>query len=91
MAIVAKKLNDRERLINNFILLIFKGKAQKHAQAKVMSDAKAYIAHKGKKWTARLDLLFRSTWSKKIPLEIIEEVKNPNSLVKPSPQQILLG
>lgn len=77
--------NEREKIINRFIIRIFRGKARGISKPLVMIKLKKFIRDNGKKWTSKLEGLFDSTWNKNIPPEILAEFKQEKPLrIKPN-------
>jgi ribosomal protein L37AE/L43A len=80
----------REQLINSFIIRIFKAKSAGLSKGMALIKAKHFINSGNKKWTDPLEELFETTWSKKVPPEVlhqfqIEEREANGPVVKDSP------
>lgn len=78
----------KEKLISDFVTLVFKCRATNQSKVATLDKAKKFVRQNGKKWTDKLTILFESSWTKKIPKDLLEEFKpriKPNIIVETKP------
>lgn len=73
------KGNEREKLINKFIIKLFKSKAAGTTKATALLMLKRFVRESNKKWTLSLELLFDNTWDRPIPANILAKFKKDDS------------
>jgi hypothetical protein len=76
--------NERERLINLFIVKIFKCKADKNSKPIALIKLKKYVALQGKRWNDNIEQLFESTWERQVPATVLTEIKREEKLARPA-------
>jgi len=81
------KADDKARLINRFVTRVFKHKRDGKSKAVVKEKLKRFISKQQKRWAASWDILFESTWRKRLPAETPKE-KNQEQLALKEDQKL---
>ena len=76
---------SKEKLISDFVMFVFKCRAANQSKPATLDKAKQFVRQNGKKWTDKLTILFESSWTKKIPKDLLEEFRpkiKPNKEIR---------
>jgi hypothetical protein len=84
---VSQEEKEREKLINQFVIRVFKLRAKNIPQEYIEIKLKAFIRARGKKWSPRLQLLFDSSMKKDIPQSVLRKLNLLEPKIKPNAKQ----